>query len=79
MLQVMHSFNFIVGLQFPKIVCMAAGEKESSVLCSYDKMPDLLAVKPKHCNLKKCKEKYEWKSLEGTCSVSCGNGQSRLQ
>ncbi|XP_065062790.1 A disintegrin and metalloproteinase with thrombospondin motifs 6-like [Rhopilema esculentum] len=62
------------GLQFPKIVCMAAGEKESSVLCSHDEMPDLLAVKPKPCNSKKCKKKYDWKLLEGTCSVSCGNG-----
>ena len=62
----------ILGLLVPYLVCRVPGSeiKVGEGNCTATK-PELVT---KECNKQVCVT-YEWKSVAGTCSVSCGTGK----
>lgn len=48
--------------------------KQNDTMCNAANKPDVSSIEPKTCNVEAC-DSYEWKTKDGTCSVSCGDGR----
>ena len=68
------NLNFLLGLRYPFIECVANGMEEPGKLCPAEKKPDLKKIDPVPCNPHECNP-YSWVKAKGVCSVSCGNGK----
>ena len=64
----------LLGLQYPYAACYVVDVRKNDSECDAATKPDISKMEPRACNIEAC-DSYEWKTKDGTCSVSCGDGK----
>ena len=64
-----------LGKQYPYAACYIVDKLTNDSACNATEKPDTSSMGAKLCNLEAC-DSFEWNTVDGTCSVSCGDGKA---